>query len=210
MQPSLINRLTITSGPTFGNHADHSVLWTKKSFSGDVKIEYDYTRNDEAIWCVNILYIQATGEEEGPFTKDIYEWRHLRETPGMNMYFNHMHTYHISYAAFQYDKDSATDPEADYVRARRYMPLRNGLKDTHMTPDNYERTGLFKPGVLHHITVIKTGDKLFMKVENPQQTRLFYWDTDSYPPITQGRIGLRTMFTRSATYKNFKISTLAD
>ena len=44
----------------------------------------------------------------------------------MSMYFNHMNTYHISYAAY----GNTDEPDKhDYIRARRYMPESgNGLK----------------------------------------------------------------------------------
>ena len=35
----------------------------------------------------------------------------------------------------------------------------------------------------------------------------FEWDISEIAPISEGRIGLRHMFTRSALYKNFKIYT---
>ena len=39
--------MTLKAGPEFKNDAHHMVLWTKDSFEGDLKIEYDYTRLDE-------------------------------------------------------------------------------------------------------------------------------------------------------------------
>jgi len=36
------------AGPTEKDDASHAVLWTKASSRGDVKIEYEYTRLDEA------------------------------------------------------------------------------------------------------------------------------------------------------------------
>ena len=47
--------LELTAGPEFKNDAHHMVLWTQDNFTGDVKIEYDYTRIDQATNCVNIL-----------------------------------------------------------------------------------------------------------------------------------------------------------
>ena len=63
---------------------------------------------------MNILYIQATGSGEEPFVKDITEWNELRRAPAMRMYFDHMNTYHISYAAFPNNEDTTS-----YIRARR-------------------------------------------------------------------------------------------
>ena len=72
------------------------VLWTRNSFTGDLRIDYSYTRLDDETRCVNILYIQATGYGEGQYAKDISKWNGLRRVPAMRMYFDHMHTYHIS------------------------------------------------------------------------------------------------------------------
>lgn len=63
--------MALTAGPEFKNDAHHMVLWTKESFEGDVKIEYDYTRLDSRPNCVTILYIQATGSGENPYMTDI-------------------------------------------------------------------------------------------------------------------------------------------
>jgi hypothetical protein len=193
--------MELTAGPEFKNDAHHMVLWTKDNFAGDVKIEYDYTRLDEATNCVNILYIQATGSGEEPYVNDISEWNELRRVPAMRMYFDHMQTYHISYAAFPYDEDVTS-----YIRARRYMPNATGLKGSDLEPDYFPQ-GLFNPGVPHTITVIKKDRDLFMKVENAEQILYCHMSNPDLPAINTGRIGLRHMFTRSARYKNIRIST---
>jgi hypothetical protein len=49
-----------SGGPIVNDSSCHAVLWTKESFSGDIKIEYEYTRMDsEKDAGVNILYILA-------------------------------------------------------------------------------------------------------------------------------------------------------
>ena len=58
--------MELTAGSEFGNNAHHMVLWTKESFEGDLKIDYEYTRLDEATRCVTILCIEATGSGKGP------------------------------------------------------------------------------------------------------------------------------------------------
>jgi len=63
--------MTLTAGPEFKNDAHHTVLWTKDRFEGDLKVEYEYTRLNEASNCVTILYIQATGSGKGSYAKDI-------------------------------------------------------------------------------------------------------------------------------------------
>lgn len=200
--------MSFDSGPEFGDDAHHAVLWTRPSFEGDLKIEYDYTRTDEQTRAVNILYLHATGSGVEPFDEDITRWAELREVPAMRMYFNHMDLYHISYAAFGNTNDDAGD---DYIRARRYLPLAGkGLRGTALEPDVYSRTGLFATGVPHRITVIKRGTMLWMHVRNDEQDYLCRWDVSGFPPIDHGRIGLRQMHARGAIYKDFKVSTLAS
>ena len=195
------------AGQSFGNDSSHAVMWTKQSFSGDIRIDYEYTKLDETIRAVTILYILATGSGLDPYEKDIAEWSDLRKVPSMATYFNNMNTYHISYAAYGLKN---TDPANDYIRARRYMPkAKKGLKGTELKPD-YSETGLFQTGVPHRITVIKEGNDLFMSIRTKGKTKLFHWRTDSLPPITEGRIGLRHMYTRSARYRDFRVSVLND
>jgi hypothetical protein len=190
--------MVLTAGPEFKNDAHHMVLWTKESFTGDVKIEYEYTRLDEsAKVAVTILYIQATGSGKRPYHKDITQWNVLRKVPTMSTYFNHMHTYHISYAAL---------PEP-YIRGRRYVPEKDGLKGSELKPD-YFPEALFKTGVTHKITVVKKVRDLFLRVENAEQTFYGHMANPNLPEITEGRIGLRHMFTRSARYSDFRVSVI--
>jgi len=88
--------MTLTAGPEFKNEAHHMVLWTKQSFEGNLKIEYDYTRKK--------------------------------------------------------DRD------------------------------------------------------LFLRVQNPDRVGHYHFRNPRLPAITDGRVGLRHMFTRSAHYRNFQIS----
>jgi lysophospholipase L1-like esterase len=193
--------MILAAGPEFKNDAHHTVLWTKQSFEGDLKIEYDYTRIDNENRCVNILYIQATGSGKNPWKTDIAEWSGLRKVPAMATYFNHMNTYHVSYAAF--GNDGAD--ETGYIRGRRYLPEGKGLRGTELIPE-YRPEGLFEPGVTHCITVIKHDRDLFLRISNPQRTFHGHMRNSKLPSITEGRVGLRHMFTRSARYRNFRIS----
>ena len=194
--------MTLTAGPEFKNDAHHMVLWTKKEFAGDLKIEYDYTRLDKEQRCVTILCIQATGSGKGQFAKDITKWNELRKVPAMRTYYDNMHTYHFSYAAF----GNSGKEKTSYIRGRRYMPHANGLKGTELTPDYYSDT-LFATGVKHHITIIKRDRDLYVRVQNPDEIRYCHLHNAKLPVITEGRIGLRHMFTRSARYANFRVST---
>ncbi|MDA1137489.1 MAG: DUF1961 family protein [Planctomycetota bacterium] len=191
--------MVLTAGPLPQN--DHSmVLWTRGSFAGDIRIEYDYTRLDDSERYVNILYIQATGKGEAPFGKDIAGWSELRQKPSMNLYYENMNLLHISYAVNRFDV------EGEYVRTRRY-PMKPGGdfgKDTEVE-GTYFDTGLFKPDVTYHFTVIKEGASLHFHVTGDGQDRHFQWDFSNFPPVTEGRIGLRQMMTRKAKYKDFRI-----
>jgi hypothetical protein len=198
--------MNFQAGPVPRENASHAVLWTKQSFSGDVKIEYEYTRTDEANQYVNILYIQATGSAAAGVPKDIAEWADQRTVPAMSVYWGNMDTYHISYAA--YGSKPVTDGY-DYIRVRRYRPDIEPRKNGPiLEPDSYERTGLFAPGVPHRITVIKKGKELFMMIRNADKSYLCHWSGEEQPAIVEGRIGLRHMWTRGARYRDFSVSTL--
>lgn len=192
--------MTLRSGPEAMNDAHHMVLWSKESFAGDLRIEFDYTRLDDETKWVNILFIQATGSGAGPYAKDISTWQDRREVPAMSTYFNHMHTYHVSYAAFPNDED-----ETAYIRARRYMPESKGLNGTDLVPD-YFPAGLFAKGVPHHITVIKQDRDIFVRVRNAEQDYYCHFSNVDLPVVAEGRVGLRQMFTRASRYANFRVS----
>lgn len=191
------------AGKEAHNDTCHTVLWTKQIFAGDIKVEYDYTRIDTSTLGVNIIYLLATGSDEGEYKTDIFQWNELRSTPAMKVYYNHMNTYHISYAAYSFNEE-----EPEYIRARRYMPeTGKGLNGTELTPE-YENEGFFAKGVKHHITIIKRDLNLYMKVSNSDQTKYYWFDTSNFPPVNLGRIGLRHMWTRAARYANFKVYEL--
>lgn len=198
--------MNFQAGPVPRENASHAVLWTKKSFSGDVKIEYEYTRTDDANQYVNILYIQATGSAAAGVPADIAAWADQRTVPAMSVYWSNMDTLHISYAA--YGREPVLD-DYDYIRARRYRPDIEPRKNGPiLEPDSYERTGLFAPGVPHQITVIKKGKELFMMIRNADKAYLCHWSGEGQPAISEGPIGLRHMWTRSARYRDFRVSTL--
>lgn len=76
--------------------------------------------------------------------------------------------------------------------------------------ENLFRHWLFKQGILHKINVIKKDDSLFMRTESEGKEMLCHWKTDSFPPVLEGRIGLRHLWTRSARYANIRVSSLKD
>jgi hypothetical protein len=186
------------------DEAHHAVLWTRKDFEGDLKIEYEYTRLDDEHRKVTIIYVQATGSGKPGFDKDIAAWADKRVVPSMKSYFNNMNAYHISYAAFENQND---DPCNDYIRARRYVC--GDLNGTELD-NEYEKTGLFETGVPHKITIIKHGREIYMRIKNDSKEFLCHFVNSRFDPVTEGKIGLRHMNTRSARYKDFRVSVLLD
>ncbi len=194
--------MDFSAGPVNRDDAHHAVLWTKESFKGDIKIEYNYTRTDSQLVNVNILYIQATGIGRDSFETDISKWNEFRKVPTMSKYYNYMKTIHISYAAFNMVND---DPDADYIRIRQYPVTEEiSFADMEIPPAHYE-TGLFLPGVTYKMTWIKTKTKLYLTVEGEDVLKKYSWNLNKPESITEGRIGLRHMYTRSANYSDFKV-----
>jgi hypothetical protein len=173
----------------------HTVLWTKESFEGDVKIEYEFTRTDVDGGGVCILYIQATGRGDEGFETDITEWNESRKDANMGSYFRNMHLYHVSYAC-------------GYVRGRRYRPdIRKMNTFSELTPEYVvDQEDLFEPGVPYRITFIKTDREIRMKAVGPEKAMFFMLDNEKWPEVTEGRIGLRQMHTRHSRYKDFTVS----
>jgi hypothetical protein len=177
------------------------VLWTRQSFAGDIRIEYDYTRLGSMIEAtsVNILYIQATGLGTDESPTDIYLSTEQREVPWMKSYFLNMNALHISYAT--------TGPKrADYVAARRYpaKDQKSFMNGTMIQP-NFEGIHLFDQGETYHITATKEGDRLAFTAEREGKTHTFEWDASAFAPVTEGRIGFRHMWARSSRYQNIRV-----
>ncbi len=122
----------------------------------------------------------------------------------MRTYFNNMHAYHISYAAFPNVENSGGD---DYIRLRRYNPHQKGLKGTDV-PEDHVNTGLFTPLTTYHIQVVKYGNQIEMHIQNtqdPEENLTCEWEVSEFPPCDSGRVGFRHMYTRSARYQNIKV-----
>ena len=194
-------------------HAHHAVLWTKQEFAGDILIRFDCTRVDTSSYGVNIIYVQAQGIGEPPYTKDIYEWRELRAVPAMGKYFTYMNTLHISY--------NVEDPETvSYIRCRRYpkQPDKGiSFGDLVIKPDYDDEGAKMIPGKMFTIEVEKRGAMLTFRTLDGETKALLkecVWDTSKNPEkqtprlITEGRIGLRQMATKQNIYKNFKVIQL--
>lgn len=198
--------MLFNAGTKAGTDAHHAVLWTKKSFKGNVKIEYNFTRKDSATKWAIILYLHATGTGVVPYVKDISKWNNLRSIPAMKTYFTNMKALHISYASFE---NNNSDKTKDYIRVRQY-PVISGqnFNTTTEIPNPFFETGLFKTDENYTITVIKTNEKLYFKVIGKNTSKLFCWNLKNQPSLPEGRIGLRQMASRSSLYKDISIYTM--
>lgn len=191
-----VDGMTYSAGPVLKENASHALLWTKRSFSGDLKIEYDYTRIDGNMDAgVNILYIQATGLGTDEWPMDIFQSTEKRWEPWMKSYFLYMNALHISYAS-----------DGRYVAARRYpaAELSAFQQETQFEP-KYTDLDLFQPGETWHITAIKADDWLSFTAECEGKAHEFKWDLSQFPAVTEGRLGLRHMWTRCSRYKDIKV-----
>ncbi|MFM2292343.1 MAG: hypothetical protein RIS29_2156 [Bacteroidota bacterium] len=194
--------LLYKAGEVPASDADHSVLWTRQSFEGDIRVEFDFQKKDDATKFVNILYLFAEGSGVGEYSTDISQWTNLRKIPAMKTYFEHMKAYHISFAAFENDN---SNPAEDYIRARCYLPERGkGLAGTEIKPD-YFRTGLFQKNTIYHLCIIRRGNNLLMQVKGDGKELYTRWNTADFPPLKSGRIGLRLMGSRVSEFRNFTV-----
>jgi hypothetical protein len=51
---------------------------------------------------------------------------------------------------------------------------------------------------------------LYMKVQGNGKEKMLHWDFSAHAPLSEGRIGLRHMWTRCSKYANFVVSTLNE
>jgi hypothetical protein len=192
--------MILRAGPDIKDNGDSMVLWTRDSFVGDVKIEYEFTRHDRAVEGVNIIYLKATGIGEAPHEKDIFAWKELRNRARMPLYFNYMNALHISYSV------GLPDMEGEYIRARRYpAPVGVPFQTVTEVEGTHWGTGLFKLDVPYRLTVVSVGNVLAFDVCGDGRNEHFEWDVSKFPPLSEGRIGLRVMPCRISRIRDFKV-----
>lgn len=178
--------------------ANHCVLWTKKEFDKDIKISFDYTKLDNENHSVCILYLLAQGEGSEIYPQDITKWEALRQEPAMNLYFQHMNLYHISFSAFD-----LKDKNIKYIRARQYGAGQL-LEGTDILPD-YNPKDMFKKDITIHIDAIKKDNYLFFKATSPTASILCHWKLDYTRLLNKGRIGIRQMAGRQGRFSNIEV-----
>jgi hypothetical protein len=187
-------------GLTLDASDGYAVLWTEASFAGDLRLEYDFRRLDSLNEGVNIVYLQATGDGQEGHDANIKLWSAQRKQAAMRSYFQNMHTYHISYAAYP----------GDYLRGRRYLPLANqGLKGTELTGE-IQPTGLFDDQRWIHVTILKQSKELLVRFVHPEKTVTCHMGNPDKPGIDRGRVGMRLMPGRRSQFKNLRIYEAAN
>jgi len=186
-------------------HAHHAVLWTKQVFEGDLLISYEMTRVDSSDYGTTLLYIQAQGVGQEPYTEDIAVWSELRTVPAMSLYWKYMNLISLSFR--------------ENLRCKRYpWEDPNG--------ERYPNGGLIKPmldyptilpGKSYRIEVQKRTESVNVQLFDRKTDTLITdhsWDitnvAEGLEPIQKGRIGLRHMSTRQFIYSNFKVERHSD
>ena len=194
--------MIVRAGPDIKDNGDSMVLWTRDSFVGDVKIEYEFTRQDRAVEGVNIVYLKASGIGESPYEKDIVLWKDLRNRARMPLYFNYMNALHISYSV------GLPDVEGEYIRARRYpAPVGVPFQEVTEIEGTHWGTGLFKLDVPYRLTVVSVGNVMTLSVCGDGREEHFEWDVSKFPPLCEGRIGFRVIPCRISRIRDFKVYT---
>jgi len=78
-----------------------------------------------------------------------------------------------------------------------------------LTPEYVvDQEEFFEPGVPYQITIIKTDREIRMRAMGAEKALYFMLDNEKWPPVTEGRIGLRQMSTKRCIYRNFVVSRL--
>lgn len=122
----------------------------------------------------------------------------------MQLYFNFMNALHISYSV------GLPGVEGEYIRARRYpAPVGVPFQTVTEIEGTHFGTGLFKPDVPYRLTVTSVRERMSFDVCGDGREERFEWETSKFPPLTEGRIGLRLMPTRASRIRNFRVSVAA-
>ena len=181
-------------------HAHHAVLWTHQEFSGDIKVSFETKSVDEPIYGNILFYIQAQGIGNGPYKKDIHEWRKTREVPAMNKYFQYMDLLSIS---FRKELRLKRYPLRSEDGTEQYAPRIGEFSDWH---------GVIKDKWLRY-EIEKRKKSFTIRSYDADTGELMAdvtWDTSEQgvgrglPFVEHGRIGIRHMSTKQSVYRNFK------
>jgi GH24 family phage-related lysozyme (muramidase) len=172
--------------PDTGADFESAMLWSKQKFTGDVKVEYDYTLNGTPnVNGGNISALILMADPIGP----INQW-------GAHTYVT---AYSPSLAGLQMNYAYVNDPRGDNALRLR------GLKSS---AGNYEELGTgvitFTPGRTYHIVATKGCDRFTVTVDG---TTILDEAASYIDSLGSGYVGFREMIARDATISNVSVST---
>lgn len=182
--------------------SQHAVLWTKKEFSGDIRISYTFSKMADSSW-QKLIYIQARGIGQKPYVEDIHAWRDLRKVASMNKYYTYMNLVSLSLR--------------DQIRCKLYPII--DLKDNAIPCESLPRgvnKGLPNGGEFH-VMIEKRKKLITMQIKDAKTGEFVVnhnWDfselTEKRNPkfVEEGRIGIRLMGGHKILMRNFKVSQL--
>lgn len=111
-----------------------------------------------------------------------------------------MNALHISYSV------GLPDVEGEYIRARRYpVPVNVPFQKATEIEGTHWGTGLFKLDVPYQLTVVSVGNVMTCDVRGDGRNEHFAWDVSKFPPLSDGRVGLRVMPCRVSRIRDFKV-----
>lgn len=184
--------------------AQHAVLWTRREFEGAIRISYTYTRLPDCSW-QKLIYVQAQGIGEGPFEKNIYAWRDLREVAVMSHYFNHMNLISLSLR--------------DEIRCKRY-PWNDSTGNTLQSEflPRAENKGMSE-GREFHVLVEKRATSILLRIKDVETGAYVVdhtWNLadekvlENRDPrlVEKGRIGIRLMGGHKISFRDFRVERL--
>jgi hypothetical protein len=193
--------MTLRAGDGTNPKSDHAVLWTKATFSGDLRVEYDFTvldRYSTSIpsngYCSAVL-LYSRPSASAPFASDLADWpvaRRNADTSGRAL--------NEAVDGLQFNYAFNGDPRGNRFRLRAnpgYVLIGESVE-----------MKLFAPGIEHHVVVEKRGDSMTVSAAGSDGQR--FAKTFSAPPLAKqssGHVGLRNMNRREARYRNIRISS---
>jgi hypothetical protein len=188
--------LTLRAGDGSDPRRDHAVLWSKRTFTGDVRIEYDVTVLDgyaspppKISYC-SALLVHAQGATNYP--SDLAAWTAAQANADTSGNFVNTNTrgLQLNYA---------------FVGDVRGNRLRLRVNPGYALAGQSDITTLFRQGQTCHVSATKAGALLTVHVTDGKATFSHTFTDAGLAAHGSGRIGLRNMNRREARYANLRV-----
>lgn len=192
--------MTLRAGDGTDAKADHAILWSRRSFAGDLRVEWDYTVLDRYSSVVPpggycsalLLYGHGIGSAEAP--ADLLAWSpqaRQADTSGRTM--------SETTSGLQLNYAFVGDPRGNRVRLRVNPGYRLGAESA--------ETDFFEVGVPYHVAIEKHQATLSITVTESRSSRVFStrFDDPLLHQHSNGRIGFRNMNRRESVYANIRV-----